>query len=417
MQRDATAETAIGETVKGGRLIEGAAVSTTGFGPGALLEKAFALVFRGLVYPQIWEDPVCDMEGLAIGENDHIVAIASGGCNALSYLTAGPAKITAIDLNAAHVALNRLKHAALLHLPDYAHFRRFFADADCPGNVAAYFRHVAPQLDPRSRNYWESRDLLGRRRIGMFAKGFYRYGLLGTFIGFAHLLARLHGVNPRHVLEAQGVDEQRALFEADYAHIFDKPLIRLLTGHKASLFGLGIPPVQYDKLAGGRSMAEVLRERLEKLTCDFDFRDNYFAWQAFSRGYAKAPQASLPPYLQEAHYHALRERIGRIEVLQHNLTDWLARKEAQSIDKYLLLDAQDWMTDGQLNQLWGQICRTAAPGARVLFRTADGPSLLPGRLANGLLEMWRYDVKASRRLTARDRSSIYGGVHLYVRRD
>ena len=26
-----------------------------------LLERAFALLFRGLVYPQIWEDPVADM--------------------------------------------------------------------------------------------------------------------------------------------------------------------------------------------------------------------------------------------------------------------------------------------------------------------------------------------------------------------
>src|SRR5690606_24977883 len=107
--------------------------------------------------------------------------------------------------------------------------------------------------------------------------------------------------------------------------------------------------------------------------------------------------------------------IGRIETVQDNLSDWLERQEAQSVDKVLLLDAQDWMTDEQLNRLWGQLCRTARPGARVLFRTADEPSLLPGRLANGLLELWRYDAKTSRKLTARDRSSIYGGVHLYVR--
>ena len=25
------------------------------------LERLFAMLFRGLVYPQIWEDPVCDM--------------------------------------------------------------------------------------------------------------------------------------------------------------------------------------------------------------------------------------------------------------------------------------------------------------------------------------------------------------------
>lgn len=28
------------------------------------------------------------------------------------------------------------------------------------------------------------------------------------------------------------------------------------------------------------------------------------------------------------------------------------------------------MTDVQLNELWSQISRTAAPGARVIFRTA-----------------------------------------------
>ena len=49
-----------------------------------LLERAFALMFRGLVYPQIWEDPVADMEALAIGPDHHVVTIASGGCNALS---------------------------------------------------------------------------------------------------------------------------------------------------------------------------------------------------------------------------------------------------------------------------------------------------------------------------------------------
>ncbi|RZA18537.1 MAG: DUF3419 family protein, partial [Proteobacteria bacterium] len=113
-----------------GKLIEGAAVSTTGLSPAALLERAFALAFRGLVYPQIWEDPVADMAGLEIAEGDHVVTIASGGCNALSYLTANPSRVTAVDLNAAHVALNRLKHAAFAHLPDHAHFHRFFGQAD-----------------------------------------------------------------------------------------------------------------------------------------------------------------------------------------------------------------------------------------------------------------------------------------------
>jgi S-adenosylmethionine-diacylglycerol 3-amino-3-carboxypropyl transferase len=82
----------------------------------------------------------------------------------------------------------------------------------------------------------------------------------------------------------------------------------------------------------------------------------------------------------------------------------------------VLLDAQDWMTDAQLTALWTEITRTARPGARVLFRTAAEPSLLPGRVPDMLLDRWDYRAEASLDFTARDRSAIYGGVHLYILR-
>jgi len=51
--------------------------------------------------------------------------------------------------------------------------------------------------------------------------------------------------------------------------------------------------------------------------------------------------------------------------------------------------------------------------ARVIFRTADVPSLLPGRLAPEILARWHYHAPESTEFTRRDRSSIYGGFHLY----
>ncbi|MEL6875745.1 MAG: DUF3419 family protein, partial [Pseudomonadota bacterium] len=92
----------------------------------SLLERSFALLFRGLVYPQIWEDPVVDMEALSIKPDSQIVTIASGGCNALSYLRDKPAKITALDLNRAHIALNKLKVTAAKKLEDQADFFSLF---------------------------------------------------------------------------------------------------------------------------------------------------------------------------------------------------------------------------------------------------------------------------------------------------
>ncbi len=206
-----------------------------------LLDRAFALAFRGLVYAQIWEDPVVDMEALAIEPGNRVATIASGGCNVFSYLVADPAEIVAVDLNTAHVALNHLKRAAAQHLPDYDSFRRFFADADSTENVAAYKAHVRPHLDEVSRRYWEGRDLIGRRRINGFASGLYKRGLLGNFIGVAHLVARLMKADPRQLLEARDIDEQRHIFETKFAPFFDRKFVRWVTDQRSSLFGLGIP--------------------------------------------------------------------------------------------------------------------------------------------------------------------------------
>lgn len=378
-----------------------------------LLDHAFALAFRGLVYAQIWEDPEVDMEALQIGPDSRLIAIASGGCNVLSYLVANPAAITAVDLNTAHVALGKLKIASAQHLPGYAAFRRFFAEADQPGNIAAYRQYVAPHLDETTRRYWEGRDLIFRRRIGGFRKGIYKRGLLGGFIGVAHLLAKVYRIDLQAILSAGSIEEQRQIFERELAPVFDKKFVRWLTDQPASLFGLGIPPAQFDALAGDQRMAEVLRRRLEKLACDFSVEDNYFVWQAFSRGYGRSAQSALPPYLQEAHWEAVRSRADRIDVRHANLTEHLRTLPAQSLDRYILLDAQDWMTDAQLNDLWREITRTARPGSRVLFRTAAEPSLLPGRVDEALLGRWTYHAEASLDFTRRDRSSIYGGVHLY----
>lgn len=382
-----------------------------------LLERAFTFAFRGLVYAQIWEDPVVDMEALEITPDSHVVTIASGGCNVFSYLTADPARITAVDLNPAHIALNRLKQAAALHLPDYASFRAFFADADRTENVALYERHLRPHLDETTRAYWEGRDLSGRRRISGFATGFYRRGLLGNLIGFVHFLGRVYRIDPREILKAQTIEEQRAIFETRYAPFFEKKFLRWLVDQPAALFGFGIPPAQYDllKVDDAQGITGALKSRLRKLACDFDIKDNFYAWQAFGRGYGKHADAPLPPYLQKANYDEVRERADRVEIRHTNYADYLESMPAQSLDRYILLDAQDWMTDAQLTRIWSEITRTAKPGARVLYRTAAAPDVVAGHVPATILDQWEYADAAKRDdWTRRDRSSVYGATHLWT---
>ena len=161
-------------------------------------------------------------------------------------------------------------------------------------------------------------------------------------------------------------------------------------------------------------MANVLKARLERLACGFDLADNYFAWQAFGRRYAKNGKGPLPPYLEPQRYETLKGRAKNIEIVHASFTEHLASLSENAYDAYVLLDAQDWMTDAQLTQLWTEIVRTARPGARVIFRTAGEETILPGRIPDEILSRFSYDRDRCRALARKDRSSIYGGFHLYV---
>ncbi|TPW33606.1 DUF3419 family protein [Martelella alba] len=382
-----------------------------------LSERLFGLMFSGLVYPQIWEDPAVDIAAMALESHHHIVTIGSGGCNMLAYLTRAPERIDVVDLNPHHIALNRLKLAAFRHLPDHAAVLRLFGNGE-KGSASDYDRYIAPHLDPETRRYWDGRDGLGRRRITVFERNIYRTGLLGHFIGAGHVVARLYGVRIADLTETRSLREQRRFFDEHIAPLFDKPLIRWSTARKASLFGLGIPPRQYDELARESTdgtLAPVLRQRLEKLACQFPLRENYFAWQAFARRYPDDRTCAMPIYLQREAFDDIRNHARRVTVNHVNFTDFLAGKNVNSIDRYVLLDAQDWMNDDQLQALWREIDRTARPSARVIFRTAAAESVIKGRLPGEIDARWSYLVKTSEELGMLDRSAIYGGFHIYER--
>jgi S-adenosylmethionine-diacylglycerol 3-amino-3-carboxypropyl transferase len=381
------------------------------------LERLFTLMFQGFVYNQIWEDPDIDLEALCLRPHHRLITIASGGCNVLNYLADDPERIIAVDLNDNHIALTRLKLSALTNLPTYEDFFRFFGSANDKINRNAYDDFLAEELDDKTRRYWEKHIPLRGRRINMFARNLYRFGLLGRFIGILHAVARLHGKKLGKVLDARTIEEQRQAFDCHIAPLFDYKSVRLLSKSPISLYALGIPPAQYDELVSTGAAITVLRERVERLACDFPINENYFAWQAFGRGYDVENRTAVPAYLRQEIYDVIRSRADRVETHHASLTGFLQDQPAQHMHRYVLLDAQDWMNPSQLCALWSEIDRTAdARDARVIFRTAGPDSPLPRKVSPDLLAPWVYLENESRAWHARDRSSIYGGFHVYARR-
>ena len=387
--------------------------------PG-VLERAFSLWFRRLVYTQIWEDPRVDLLALEAGEDTRIVTIASGGCNVLNYLLARPISVDAVDINPAHVALTRLKLAAVEELPDHASLHSFLGLADTTANALLYNRYIRPALDPETLKFWERAPFWRRPRIAYFTDNFYRYGLLGRFIGFAHCVGRLAGGDPEKLLAARTMEEQQAAFDRHIAPAFDHPLFRVLCAMPFVFYSLGIPPRQYAALKDdarrmgfGGDMAKLMRERVRRLACDFPLDDNYFAWQAFGRRYGNGPRPAVPDFLKAENHFAVRESVRRARVHLIPFTDFLHANPPQRFDRFVLLDSQDWMNQAQVAALWAAIDRAAAPGARVVFRTAAAPSPVEPAVPWQIRRRWRRDDALAEALLQLDRSAIYGGLHIY----
>jgi len=376
-------------------------------------DRLFAFWFERLVYPQIWEDPVVDLKALNLKPTDHLITIASGSCNALSYLTASPKKITAVDLNHTHVALGQLKIEAFKKLT-YKEFYRFFGEANSVNNPRIYRELLAPNLNRATRDYWEG-GIKGSERIRMFEKGFYKYGLLGKLIGIIHIGAKLYRVKLDELLKQPSIEAQGQWFDDNVAKIFDSRLVKKIMGSPLALYNLGIPPSQHASLCEDRpeSMAQVLKERARKLATVDDINNNYFAYQAYGRRYDHSNPSNKPLYLQEQYFELIRNNIDRLSIEQNNVLNALKSMPANSVDAVVLLDAQDWMTADEMITLWTEITRTANLGARVIFRTAGAASPIETSLGKDLNQRWKRNHTKSDQLIHEDRSAIYGAFHLY----
>jgi S-adenosylmethionine-diacylglycerol 3-amino-3-carboxypropyl transferase len=377
-----------------------------------ILQKLFAVYFDGLVYNQIWEDPRVDLQALALNADSRVLTISSGGCNALNYLIAEPECVTAVDLNRHHIYLANLKIAALRYLPDYESFFDFFGRANVARNVENYHKYIAANLDDATRKFWETKG-----RINYFKKGFYNYARNGYFLRFFHRFAKTIGCDVDELTKAKSLKEQEQFYQKNVEPFFNNFLIKTLSKTPITVFGLGIPPQQFEELkrdAQKSGIIEIMRERAHRLCAGFPIRDNYFAWQAFTRHYDIENRIALPDYLKPEFYETVKANSNRVKTVIASIIEHIKRQPKNSFNRFVFLDAQDWMNAAVLTDLWTAIAEKGGDGTRIIFRTAGAESPIETALPENLRAKFYYEKDVSQELFKQDRAAIYGGFHLYL---
>jgi S-adenosylmethionine-diacylglycerol 3-amino-3-carboxypropyl transferase len=320
-----------------------------------------------LFFAQVREDPRAELDALRPAPSDEVVVVSSGGCTALSLLAAGAGRVTAVDLNATQNHLVELKTAATA-----LGGRAAIAFLGALPSSARHETYASLRggLTPEARRYWDDRP----RAI---ETGVLRTGVSERFIG-AVVSALLLAVHPRarveRLLACRTLEEQRTLFEREWSTTRWRALFALLCNR---LVLRNTYPPQFFAHVENPSFALHFRRLAEHAITELPVSSNYFLHQMLEGRYPVEQPDGVPPYLSERGAAEVMSARDRLELVDGGMTTHLRSRPERSVHAFALSNICEWMTQPAVDALFREVLRTAAPGARLVYRNFVGWTELP----------------------------------------
>jgi len=376
-----------------------------------------AIYARSLVYNTCWEDPAVDRIALDLRPDDTLLVITSAGCNVLDYALAGPRRIHAVDANPRQTALLELKLSGIRRLAFDDFFALFGSGVhDCFREV--YHDSLRADLSPFAQQFWDDRLHWFSRRQGSF----YFQGLSGTVARAFHTYLK---VRPRlaasvgELFQAGSLEDQRTIYDTRVQPLMWGPGMNWTLSRQLTMSMLGVPYAQRRQVQAQhhRGVAGFIREAVEYVFRELPVWTNYF-WTVYINGHYT--QSCCPEYLKRDNFQALKAGLAaRVEPQTCTVTAFL-QSTPERISKFVLLDHMDWMSSyypEALAEEWTAILDRAAPGARVIFRSAHAaPAYLDlielGEQRTRLRERLVFHDAMARDLQRQDRVHTYAGFHV-----
>jgi S-adenosylmethionine-diacylglycerol 3-amino-3-carboxypropyl transferase len=350
-------------------------------------------VFERLLFAQCWEDPRMDIEALRPGPGQTVVVVTSGGCTALALALCGPAKVIAVDLNAAQSWLLHLKIAGARAL-SHDEYLELLGVRPSPRRYDLYTR-CRLYLPPRARAYWDREG--DRVEAGVLASGRYeRY--LATFRG---LLRVLHGEKRiARLFERRDLDEQRRFYEDEWDTAAWRLFFRIFFSR--TVLGMaGLDRAFFTYVEGIPDFGAHFLGRARHALVDLPTSENYFLAQICLGRYDE--RLALPPYLQPGNFERLKAAVRRIEVVTDELGTLLARLPESSIDGFAFSNVFEWVSPETFHALLRRTHRASRHGARLCYRNL----LVRRRHPASLDGLFAPNDALAARLLSEDRSFVY----------
>jgi S-adenosylmethionine-diacylglycerol 3-amino-3-carboxypropyl transferase len=345
-----------------------------------------------LRYGLVWEDHRTLYRALDLGPADHALIITSAGCNALNALLAGPCQVTAIDLNPVQNQLLALKMHVITHHPP-AVLRGLLGLAG-PAAVAWAAAELQATLPAAAYAGWAA-------YLAQHPAGLLLAGQLESYVtGFLPTLPAEYQAHLRHLLTFDTVAAQRAYFEAE----LNQPgfRTRFIAYFDAANLSKGRDPRLYSHAAdaGGATFFGRLRRQMGRQLA----RDSFFFRFLFF-GPENLPEAILPPCYQAAHHARLRARLGHLQLVTGEATDYLLSAAGQGITKASFSNIFEYVSPAEFGRVSWALSQRPQPLRAVFWNLLQAQA--PRRTAAVPLLS-----AASDELGAADGCFYFGGVRV-----
>lgn len=326
-------------------------------------------------YAQCWEDPRPLEGALEVTAGDDVISIGSGGDNTFALLLNQPHSLTAIDRDAAQISLLELKMRAIERL-DYDRFVGFVGARPYRERERLYGL-IRPSLSDGAKMFWD-------HNTAHLRKGIIHYGKFETYFRIFRkfVLPLVHSRETvQRLLAASSLAEQRLFYSRVWNNGRWQRLFRIFFG-KFLLGHLGRDP-SYFRYVRLDKVADVLHERARHALTEIPIRDNYYLEYILTGKNGHLEVAH--PYLQPSNFPALKNNLGRLNLVCADLKTHLKSLPPESVSKFNLSDIFEYLSDAEVESHLREIRRVSRPGAKLAFWTLFIPRPLPPALKDQIV--------------------------------
>lgn len=316
------------------------------------------------------EDWRVEQKALQINPCDHVLCITASGDRPLHLLLDDCKQLTSVDASPAQNYLLKLKSAALKAL-SYDEYVRFLGAEDSNSREKT-FRNIIKELDPDTARFWVNQNKKIRKGV-IYQGDVERLTKLISWV--VHIF---RGNKVKRLFEFDNLEEQRQFVKNEWdTTLMRKTFDVLLSKFLMNIFA--IDPGLYSNVDPSIKMGTYIYDRMLHTLNTGLAKENMLLSLIF-RGYVG--KEAFPPYLKHEGFHAIKNKLDRLNVKTQNVLEYLDQAPDNSIDRFSLSDIASYMDQASFKQMVKNIYRTARPGARFCIRQFSSDHKIPSEFEN-----------------------------------